>query len=126
MVRLVQVSYVFLSRSRANTADKCQRKQKLMRTGKTLLARAVAATLNTNFLKVVSSAVSLLHSLCCGVPDYRGIPERARGKEKGRNVMQCEEGIGQGDQGRSKKKGRDEMSGRYDRVEIVTSYASHP
>lgn len=27
-------------------------------TGKTLLARAVAATLNTNFLKVVSSAVS--------------------------------------------------------------------
>jgi len=27
--------------------------------GKTLLARAVAATLNTNFLKVVSSAVCL-------------------------------------------------------------------
>lgn len=31
--------------------------QPLTRIGKTLLARAVAATLNTNFLKVVSSAI---------------------------------------------------------------------
>ena len=104
MVRLVQVSYLLPSSPRAVTADRCQGKQKLTRTGKTLLARAVAATLNTNFLKVVSSAVSLLSSFCCDISGYRGGFERARGKEAGRNVMRCEEGIGQGDQGRSRKK----------------------
>jgi hypothetical protein len=55
MVHLGQVSSAALA---------CLDHVGLSRLGKTLLARAVAATLNTNFLKVVSSAVRYFQSPC--------------------------------------------------------------